>query len=342
MNLSADFLKEIKRNDSRGRCLHYESGEQCNKIINAHSIQKSNQLGVIAEDGHVYRLTADLSTMRKNNGRPAPKRVGVKKASTFSGFCKRHDNELFKPIDDFLLEPNAEQIALYAYRCMCREFFVKQNAESSMASLKNHPELSTEMRNILHSSFSGHSLGFHRLKYHKQYYDRALSDRKFDEFEYVTFESKSPWNLQLSGVLYPDYDFQGNKLQDLGDYSSPLGLITFFTAPTSQGWSFSMCWHGSSNEPCFNFVESLRSLASNGEKFQDALFRLSISCCDNHAFKVSWWDSLKDSDKAEIMSRVELVTDLGVPIPDSYLAKGLEGIANWEFEYIYTSLRAGN
>ncbi|MCV6611698.1 MAG: hypothetical protein OIF55_13065 [Amphritea sp.] len=341
MSLFADFLNEIKRNDSRGRCLHYESDEQCSKFINAHSIQKSNQLGVIAESGHIYRVTADLSTMRKNNGRPAPKKVGVKKASTFSGFCKRHDNDLFQPIDDFPLQPNAEQIALYAYRCICREFFVKQNAESSIESLKNHPELSAEGRSVLLSSLAGHSLGFHRLKHHKQYYDRALSDKKFDEFEYITFESRSPWNLQLSGVLYPDYDFEGRKLQDLGDHSSPLGFISFFTAPTSQGWSFSICWHGSSNEPCFNFVESLRSAVSNGEKLEDVLFRFSISCCENHAFRISWWDSLTDSDKTEILSRVELVTDLNIPIPDSYLAKGLEGIADWEFEHVYTSLSVG-
>lgn len=341
MNLTADFLNEIKRNESRGRCLHYESGEQCNEIISAHSIQKSKQLGAIAENGHVYRVISDLSTMRKNNGRPAPKKIGVKRVSTFSGFCKKHDNELFMPIDDFLLEPNAEQIVLYAYRCMCREFFVKQNAESTMEGLKNHPELSKEMKDVLLSSLVGHSLGFHRLKHHKKYYDRALSEKKYDEFEYITFESKSPWNLQLSGVLFPDYDFQGKKLQEIGDFSSPLGFISFFTAPTSQGWSFNICWHGSSNEPCFKFVESLRSSVSNGEKLQDALFRFSISCCENHAFRISWWDSLADSAKAEIISRVELVTDLGIPIPDRYLAGGLEGIAGWEFEHVYTSLSSG-
>lgn len=338
MNLSADFLNESKRNESRGRCLHYESGEQCNKIINAHSIQKSNQLGVIAEESHVYRFTSDFSTMRKNNGRPSPKKIGLKKVSTFSGFCKKHDNDLFKPIDDVILEPNEEQVALYAYRCMCREFFVKQNAETTIDSLRNHPDLSKEQKNILLSSLAGHSLAFHRLKYHKEYYDRALSEKKHEEFEYITFESKSPWNLQLSGVLYPEYDFQGKKLQDLADLGSPLDFITFFTAPTSLGWSFNICWHGSSNETCFNLVESLRTSVSKGEKLQDALFRFSISCCENHAFRVSWWNSLADSAKAEIMSRVELVTDLEIPIPESYLSQGLEGIADWEFEHVYTSL----
>lgn len=274
MNLLSDFLKEIKRNESFGRCLHYESGEQCNKIISAHSIQKSNQLGVIAEAGHVYRFTSDLSIMRKNNGKSTPKKIGLKKVSTFSGFCERHDNDLFKPIDNFLLEPTAEQIALYAYRCLCREFFIKQNAVSTMDSLKSHTSLTMEQKNFLLSSLAGHSLGFQRLKHHKNYYDRAFLGEKHNEFEFITFESKSPWSIQLSGVLFPDYDFQGNKLQDLSNINSPLDFISFFTAPTLQGWSFNICWHASSNESCFKFAESLRASVSSGKKFK-------IPCLDS-------------------------------------------------------------
>ncbi|WP_143735707.1 hypothetical protein [Microbulbifer mangrovi] len=338
MSLSSDFLKETKRNECKGRCLHYESGGHCDEIISAHSIQKSNQLGVIAEGGHVYCFNSDLSSMRKHNGKPVPKKIGVNRASTFSGFCKKHDNSLFKLIDDNPLRPSKEQVALYAYRCICREFFVKQNAQSTINSLADYPSLTKAQRNILQSAFAGHTLGFERLNFHKKIYDRALSESRYDEFEYMAFESKSPWNLQLSGVFFPDFDFQGDKLQNLGDLRSPLGIVSFFTAPTLRGWSFNICWHQSSNEPCFNLLESLRSSVSAGKKLQDALFRLSMSCCENHAFRISWWDSLAELAKSEIISRVRLLIDLEAAIPDNYLERGLEGIVDWEFEYVYTSL----
>lgn len=338
MNWSADFLKELKRNESKGRCLHYESGEHCNKIINAHSIQKSNQLGIIAEAGHVYRLSSDLSIMHKNNGKPAPKKIGLKKASTFAGFCKKHDNELFKPIDDTPLEPTPQQVSLYAYRCLCREFFVKQNAKSSMEALMNHPSLPVDVKRVMCDSAFGQSQGFNRLQYHKEIFDAALSAKRYHEFQYVTFEFTSSWDMQLSGVLFPDYDFSGNHLQDISDWNKPLDFISFFTSPTSEGWAFSICWHESSNPNCFSFFESLRAAVSKGGHLGDFLFRFAISCCENHVFRISWWDNLRKSERAEIIARVELMTDLFTPVPRHYLTEGMEGIVNWECEKFHTSL----
>ena len=52
----AEYLGVFKRAQKSGRCLHYDSGKRCNKIINAHSIQKMGVLSEIPEDGHVYRL----------------------------------------------------------------------------------------------------------------------------------------------------------------------------------------------------------------------------------------------------------------------------------------------
>lgn len=66
----------MKRQSKKGRCLHFTDGIQCNEIISAHSIQKRGQLGLIAEAGHVYRLNADLSTLKETGGKPLPKNWG--------------------------------------------------------------------------------------------------------------------------------------------------------------------------------------------------------------------------------------------------------------------------
>ncbi|MBB2497488.1 hypothetical protein [Aquipseudomonas ullengensis] len=340
MKIAADFFNEMKRNESRGRCLHFERGERCNEIISAHSIQKSNQLGEIAEAGHVYRITAEMSVLRDNNWQPAPQKIGWKKASTFSGFCKYHDNELFKPIDNYPLEPNSEQVALYAYRCMCREYFTKENVATSLKNFINNSALHAEQKNFLEASYMGHSLGFQRLQYHKKYFDAALLSKSYSEFQFLTLTSNSPWHLQLSGVLYPDFDFLGGGLQDLGDFKSPLDFITFFTAPLAQGWSFTLCWHASSNNSCVALARSLASAVSCGASPQDALLRFSFSCCENHAFRITWWDSLPVLAREAILSRVALMADPEAPVPSDYLAKGLEGIAGWEVENIFTTLTA--
>lgn len=333
-----DYQRELKLQSQRGRCLHYSNGDRCNEIISAHSIQKGGQLSHIAEEGHVYRLSADLSVLQKTKGVPALKKVGVNRESTFAGFCKDHDNKLFEPIDNFPLAPIKEQIALYAYRSLCREYFVKENAVSVLTKMKDHPELDESTRRFLSASQVGHSLGFAGLKHHKSIFDAALSDNNFEQFEFTYFTSRSPCPVQLSGLLYPDYDFVGNRLQDLGNHEKPLDLITFFTAPIDEGWAFGFGWHVSSNRTCIPFMQSLAQRAATGEKIEDALLRFSLSCCENQAVRISWWNGLQEVSRAAAIERMFLMMHPNVPVPNHYLAIGCEGIANWQYEYVQTSL----
>ena len=340
MSFIDDYQREFKRHSQRGRCLHYSDSARCNEIVAAHSIQKKGQLSLIAEAGHIYRLSADLSILQQTGGLPGLKKVGLNKASTFAGFCKRHDNALFEPIDNFSLEPSKEQIALYAYRCLCREYFVKENAVAVLAKMKDHPELDAREQKFLAASHYGHSLGLAGLMRHKDAYDAALITGGYDQFEFTYFTSSSPCPVQLSGVMYPDYDFKGDHLQDLGNHDAPLDLITFFTAPIEGGWAFGFGWHVSSNRTCIHFIQSLAQRAATGEKMEDALLRFSLSCCENHAVRISWWDGLSESARAAAIERMFLMIHPQVPVPNHYLAAGCEGIADWQYEYVHTTLPA--
>ncbi|PKO39689.1 MAG: hypothetical protein CVU33_04120 [Betaproteobacteria bacterium HGW-Betaproteobacteria-6] len=335
-----DYQRELKRQSRHGRCLHYSNGDRCNEVVSAHSIQKRGQLNLIAEDGHVYRLNADFSILEKTKGFPSLKKTGVNRASTFAGYCKYHDNELFEPIDNFPLGPEREQIALYAYRSLCREFFVKENAVKVLAKMKDHPELDESSRRFLSALLIGHSLGLEGLKHHKSIFDTALSGSNFEQFEFTYFTSRSPCSVQLSGLLYPDYDFEGNHLQDLGNNETPWDLITFFTAPVDEGWAFGFGWHVSSNRSCVQFMQSLAQRVANGEKVEDMLLRFSLSCCENHAIRISWWDGLHELSRAAVMERMYVMMHPSVPVSSRYLAAGCEGIANWQYEYVHTTLRA--
>ena len=339
MAFIGDFQREMKRQSGRRRCLHFDKGEHCNEFIAAHSIQKSGQLKSIAEDGHVYRLSADYSILKSTGGIPTPKKIGVNHASTFAGFCKYHDNELFKPIDQEALAPNHKQIALYAYRCVCREFFVKVNAVRAMENLQNHSSLAPYARDYLHSSLKGHGLGLEGLKYHKEKFEKSIKANEQYDFEHILFTSTSACPLQMSGLLYPDFTFTGEKLQNLGNWDFPLDLITFFTAPTADGWGFGFAWHVTSQKTCEAFVRSLGSFVAHGGKLEDALLRFSFSCCENHAFRISWWDKLPDESKTALIHRMCLMAAPNIPVPQGYLTQGCEGIADWNFGYVLTNQR---
>ena len=340
MSFVDDYQREFKRHSQRGRCLHYSDGKRCNEIISAHSIQKKRQLSLIAEKGHVYRLSADLSMLRSNNGVPGLKKVGVNRASTFAGFCKHHDNALFEPIDNFPLGPEKQQNALYSYRCLCREYFVKDNVVAVFDGLKDHTELNSQRHRDLAAYQLGNSIGLAGLKHHKSIFEATLMARDYEQFEFTYFTSSSPCSVQLSGLLYPDYDFEGKQLQDLGNDETPLDLITFFTAPTNDGWAFGFGWHASSNRTCIPFIQSLAQRAATGEKVEDALLRFSLSCCENHALRISWWEGLDESARSAAIERMHLMAHPQIPVPRHYLATGCEGIADWQYGYVHTTLPA--
>lgn len=336
MSFLSDFQTQTKHEKARGRCLHFANGYRCNGIISAHSIQKSGQLNLIAENGHVYKLSVDII---QSTTVIHPKKIGVKKVSTFDGFCNHHDSQLFKVIDETPLTPNSHQVSLYAYRSLCREYFVKENAVKVLLAVEGHQTLDENRKALVAASLKGQTLGFERLKSHKSYYDNALSSESYGEFEYVCFSSKSKCALQLSGLLNPDFDFTGRHLQDIGNWSSPLDLITFFTAPTIDGWAFCFAWHASSSQTCLLFMQSLTDYVRNKGDLSDALFRLAISSCENHAIRISWWDQLSNQAKSEIFDRVVLMSAPGIPIPQNYLSSGCEGIATWDFENVSTTLK---
>ncbi|MGY4494876.1 hypothetical protein [Pseudomonas sp. TE3610] len=318
---------------NRGRCLHHDNGARCDTIISAHSIQKGGQLNLIAEEGHVYRLTGDLTTLRASGGKPQLKKVGINKVSTFRGMCKHHDNSLFAPIDDRPLTFDPEQIALYAYRSICREYFVKENSARSMAAMIDHPDLPQANRQLLLDIAQGVASGLQQLQQHKLIYGAAISETAFAEFRFVAFQSSSPCPIQASALLFPDYDFLGRKLQDLGPETGALDLLTFFTAPTDGGWAYVLAWHESSDDSCQWMRESLRDGYRQGAKLEDMLMRLLLAC-ENHAIRISWWDKLTPSAQDAALAALSVGTDPRVETPPDYLARGCEGLADWTFESV--------
>jgi len=324
------FLQKHKQLKNSGRCLHYDGNSTCKEIINAHSIQKNQMLSMIAENGHVYMLSVNKDS--SNNYKPmlSYKKFGINKSSTFLGFCKKHDNELFQDIDNFFLRPTHKQVFLYAYRSLCREFFVKSNSLNLLDNQIQATYDNEAIRNLFTDMKLGTSHGFEDLKKHKSMYDALLQEKSYNDIKYVLFISKQKPNLALSGLFYPDFDFMGNYLQDLGDTSIELQLIAVCSAPLETGWGLLFAWHKSSSNVCVDFMRSLATVVHDGKKLNDLLFRFAINF-ENLAISPRWWEPLSTFHKEQIISYTSLTADVLSLTQPSYLTEGLEGIIDWEF-----------
>lgn len=112
------------------------AGFDCKPAAKCHSISERRILKRIAEDGKVITVApSDLpgySTMELR---------GTGQVSTFSGFCSKHDQELFAPIDNLDYSPeNPEQEFLFAYRTIARYHYYKlawrYSQEAKLAAYK--------------------------------------------------------------------------------------------------------------------------------------------------------------------------------------------------------------
>ena len=86
-------------------------------IVRSHTIPKGMLLDRIAETGHV--LTPSFDQVQ---GKMRIKRIGTSDASTFPGFCEKHEN-LFATFENAKMVSSEREALLQAYRAACRELF---------------------------------------------------------------------------------------------------------------------------------------------------------------------------------------------------------------------------
>lgn len=102
-----------KESNITKKCFHPKKEECSGDIIFAHSIQKA-KLSKIANNGFVIRFEPFM-----NQGFVLK---GVDSASTFKGFCNKHD-QMFSEIEDKDYEGSNIQKFLYFYRTYCKFFY---------------------------------------------------------------------------------------------------------------------------------------------------------------------------------------------------------------------------
>ncbi len=111
-----DVLERFSRVYEEGRCLHPNAGlSTCTgKIIKAHTIQRNGGLSKIARNGHVYSALKHGRMFEESKSKPdsGPNMIGIREASTFTGFCAQHDNELFAQIEKRPFDGSPIQTAL--------------------------------------------------------------------------------------------------------------------------------------------------------------------------------------------------------------------------------------
>lgn len=91
-------------------------------IKQSHTIQKSGSLTAIASESHLLHPTIDEPA---DELRMKMERIGIGDATTFPGFCTRHE-EMFSEFENKKDIDSVEAAKLQAYRSICREIVINQ------------------------------------------------------------------------------------------------------------------------------------------------------------------------------------------------------------------------
>ena len=111
------YCKLLKRIKNKRTCIYPECQSQ--SIRFSHSIQRAGILEQISEKGHVYCPEIDT-----NKGLII-KKVGINEASTFPGYCEKHER-FFAGIEHNKAIATDDYLKWQVFRTICKEIVIKE------------------------------------------------------------------------------------------------------------------------------------------------------------------------------------------------------------------------
>ncbi|WP_189407424.1 SEC-C domain-containing protein [Mesorhizobium sp. M1A.F.Ca.ET.072.01.1.1] len=281
--------------------------QQCSgKIIRAHTVPRSGSLNRIARDGHVYAFVPSLQNLTKYNGKLEPELVGVRSASTFTGFCSTHDDAIFAPLEKAVFSATPEQCFLLGYRAFAREAYTKESAARMLPVQRSadrgrdiSDQVGMQMFNKLYEV--GIAAGLADTRAQKAEYDRLLLQRDFASVRAYVVEFLEPPPVMCAAGWMPSTDFAGDMLQDLAA-PGRLASMSFTSFATGSGGAVVFQWLACDDEVCDRFARSVEAI--DDAELSSAMVRLMFEYFENVHISPNWWESLPAETSVSLVERM--------------------------------------
>jgi hypothetical protein len=264
------------------------AASRCGKIVDSHTIQRSLVLGeLIDETNHV----SSFYPPEEFEGVLKIHRVGWRKASTVSGFCAKHDDLIFEPIEKKAFVGSPEQCFLIGYRALCHEVFQKTAALKSMHIMRR--SLDPQIWAVHEAGTQRGLKDFQKLK---SLMDEQLLSTDFSGWSQAIVPFSGPLCMVSTGAVSPNRDVDGNDLQTLHDPSTDLESLLAGMTRTNNGGAVILVWRESDTAPR-RFVDSIlrRGVAPLG----GLLVQFTFAYIEN-TFFAQRWDSLSPADASHL------------------------------------------
>ena len=306
-------------------CLHPNaSTNSCSsKFGKAHSVQR-RKLAKIAENGHVLQFNEN-----RMSGAPSMRRVGIKQASTFYGFCKYHDDRLFAPIEKKPLNLNEHHALLLAYRSISIHIYYKRRCVTAnfFRTVPKHlivPSALVEYEKSIRVG-AARLLKMAEPIYKKM--GKSILNKNYSDTNYFAIKLNTVPDILCSDASIINFGFQGTLVREK---PKPLDLITCSLLPYEKHGVIVFAWYGK-NTTNENFILSLRRLREH--EVPDAIVRFLFRYASNFFIAPKWWNQLSEDKQHSLLNKA---VDWS-PIVD-FTADGYSYV-DWEIINVETNLK---
>lgn len=299
---AADLIRAFQKRFSAKQCM--APMQDCQgSVISAHTLSVEGMLRPIARNGHVYAVGTDLYSKDKN-GPTSIALKGIRDTSVFNGFCQKHDRDLFAPIETVPFICSPEQCFLYAFRAAAKECYLKRKQAENLPlpetikaihGLPDDVELQLSEFALMHQAAS--LRGAEDVERIKAKLDEIYLQKDWRRLCTTVIPFTEKPRLTCNFQYAPDFDFQGNYLQNFEDTSADLShlMITVFSSGTG---GFTLLSHlDTANSAPANLIASLLGQTD----ITSALVWLIACQTENFALSPDWYDALDEQTKKAFM-----------------------------------------
>jgi hypothetical protein len=268
-------------------------------VIDAHTIQRKGPLHRIVDDAnHVCRLEPSREGIKLEE-------IGWREASTFPGYCSRHDAQAFEPIEQHVFTGAHEQCVLQAYRALCNELYRKIALRDSLRYQRDvldrgrslDDQISIQLG--LSISISGATKSIGEFEVLRTEFERAVREGRFDHFRSRCYFFQGDLCVASTSALHAEFDFAGNKLVDLWDFEVDGEGLMHSTMSVEGGGAISFVWLADQRTP-ETVVESFDRFPDTDKG--DVFVQYCFLNAENTYFSRAWWNSL-DAQRQEQVSK---------------------------------------
>ena len=266
-------------------------------IVRAHSLSRRNALAAVTEEGHVFSLTPHWPSLFFKD-KFEFKNKSAHEASTFTGFCEYHDNEIFRDLDRHEFDGGKTLTVLSAYRTVCREIFMKKGHISTgehgrRLDRGRSPERQLFIQEATTATIDGATAALEELSDFKKILETSLRSANYDDFRVLNLHFPASPELVTAGAFNPTHTLSGDFIQDLSlpTYSQN---ICFSILPTkTQTFWASLLWQKS-----HTLLDKLTDDLRTNFCTVGGIYALATAHIENTFLRPSFWASLDNEKKA--------------------------------------------